>query len=286
MGGEVRLVEQVVVVGRRQRLGRDRLIIGVSPDKVRLPGERKMADRRDLTRREVMAFAGSAAMAGVAIPFVASAAPANPPVARLETKLFNFKDDISPEQAADLVAGFKISAKAAGIDAFLVGRNLNSIQFPTRFEWIYMLQIDDFAKYPQGAAYERFERAREDLASHCRAEAVCDLDRPLPARFAMAPGVKVRHVVMFNFKPEASSEARDRNVSAIVAMGKLPMVQNYIVARNAPSATGPNQMEWQVIGDYASLADFQAYVDAPVHLAIKEDFTANTSRVAFLDVEV
>jgi hypothetical protein len=112
------------------------------------------------------------------------------------------------------------------------------------------------------------------------------LDRPLPARFATAPGVKVRHVVMFNFKPDASPEARERNVSAIVAMGKLPMVQHYIVERNAPSVTGPNQMEWQVIGDYASLADYQAYVDAPVHLAIKGDFTANTSRVAFLDVEV
>jgi hypothetical protein len=245
-----------------------------------------MPDGRDWNRREVIALAGSAAMAVVAIPFGVSAAPADAPVARLETRLFNFKDDISPERAAELVAGFKGSAKAAGIDALFVGRNLNSIQFPTRFEWMYMFQIDDFANHPRSAAYERFEKAREDLASLCRAEARCDLDRPLPAGFAMAPGVKVRHVVMFNFKPEASPEARERNVSAIVQMGKLPMVRNYIVEHNAPSATGPNQMEWQVIGDYASLADFQAYANAPVHLAIKEDFTANTSRVAFLDVEV
>jgi hypothetical protein len=43
-------------------------------------------------------------------------------------------------------------------------------------------------------------------------------------------------------------------------------------------------MDWQVIGDFASMADYRAYSDAPVHLAIRDDFRAHTSRVAFLDV--
>jgi hypothetical protein len=43
-------------------------------------------------------------------------------------------------------------------------------------------------------------------------------------------------------------------------------------------------MEWQVVGDFASLADYEAYSRAPVHLAIRDDFNAHTSRVAFLDV--
>jgi hypothetical protein len=90
---------------------------------------------------------------------------------------------------------------------------------------------------------------------------------------------------MFAFKPDASAEARERNVAAIRRMGTLPMVQNYLVERASPSAAGPDQMEWQVIGDFASLADYRAYSEAPVHRAIRDDFTAHTARVAFLDVQ-
>jgi hypothetical protein len=67
-------------------------------------------------------------------------------------------------------------------------------------------------------------------------------------------------------------------------MGKLPMVQHYLVERTTAPVAGPIQMEWQVVGDFASMADYEAYSSAPIHLAIREDFTANTSRVAFLDV--
>jgi hypothetical protein len=45
-------------------------------------------------------------------------------------------------------------------------------------------------------------------------------------------------------------------------------------------------MQWQVIGDFDSLTDYQAYASAPVHLQIGPDFKAHTSRVAFLDVFV
>jgi hypothetical protein len=91
---------------------------------------------------------------------------------------------------------------------------------------------------------------------------------------------------MFDFKADASPEARARNVAAIRGMGKLPMVQHYVVERTLAAKPGPTAMEWQVIGDFASLDDYKAYSSAPVHLAIRDDFTAHTSRVAFLDVAV
>ena len=53
-----------------------------------------------------------------------------------------------------------------------------------------------------------------------------------------------------------------------------------------PSASGLDQMDWQVIGDFASMADYRAYADAPAHLDIRDDFRAHTSRVAFLDTEL
>jgi hypothetical protein len=131
-----------------------------------------------------------------------------------------------------------------------------------------------------------FAKARDELASHCRDEVHCDIDIALPPGFADLAGVKVRHTVMFDFKPDATPEARARNVDAIRGMGKLPMVRSYIVAPAATAGSDPDLMQWQVIGDFANLADYHAYSEAPVHLAIRDDFTAHTSRVAFLDVEV
>jgi hypothetical protein len=98
--------------------------------------------------------------------------------------------------------------------------------------------------------------------------------------------VKVRHTVMFDFKPEASAKDQARNVDAIRNMGKLPMVKSYRVEQSASYPSGPTQMQWQVIGDFASVDDYWAYAKASVHLAIRDDFKAHTARVAFLDVEL
>ncbi len=91
---------------------------------------------------------------------------------------------------------------------------------------------------------------------------------------------------MFNFKPDATAEARDRNTVAIRNMGKLPMVQNYLVEKNAAKITDATQTEWQVSGDFARMADYKAYSEAPVHLAIRKDFTEHSAHVTFLDVAI
>jgi hypothetical protein len=205
--------------------------------------------------------------------------------ARLQTRLFNFKSEITPDQTKAAIAQFKSRAAAAGLDGVMVGRDAIAQPFATRFEWICMAQWNA-ATLPSEPARDQFKIAGDELALLCRDQAVCDLKCPLPAGYGGAPGVKVRHTVMFSFKPEASREDRERNVNAIRGMGRLPMVQNYLVEQHMPAAAGPDQMDWQVIGDFASMADYTAYSDAPVHLAIREDFTAHTARVAFLDVEL
>jgi len=205
--------------------------------------------------------------------------------ARLDTRLFNLNDSLSVDAAAQIVETFKQAAKDAATGGLLVGRNLNDVPFATRFEWIYMIQFAPAAEADSGAL-QRFEAARDLLATHCRNKADCTLECDLPPRFAAAPGVKVRHTVMFSFKPDATAEDRARNVGAIRNMGRLPMVRSYLVQPAAPNVSGPDQMQWQVIGDFDSLADYQAYASAPVHLQIGADFKAHTSRVAFLDVFV
>jgi hypothetical protein len=233
-------------------------------------------------RRELAAGGVSAAVIGLAGNAGMAAAPVR---SRIETRLFNLNDSLSAAKTSEIIETFKRGARNSGAGGFLIGRNLIQAKFPTRFEWIYMAGFTDSDPTEAASAYKDFARKRDELAVHCRDQAVSNLDTALPPGFADAAGVKVRHTVMFNFKPDASPAARDRNVAAIRRMGKLPMVQNYVVERASPLGTGPDQMEWQVIGDFASVADYRAYSEAPVHLAIRDDFTAHTARVAFLDVE-
>jgi len=230
-------------------------------------------------RREVLTVGAAAALGALGPPSQLFAKP-NAQLPTLQTRLFNFKDDLSPDAIADVVSKLKAFKGRRGVEGFLIGRNLIPTPFPTRFEWIYMIQFDG------PAAHGAFQQAAEDLSSRCRNEAECDLGVPLPAGFAAGPGVGVRHTVMFDFKPDATPKARARNVAAIRSMGNLPMVQNYIVQKTIAFGSAPAQMEWQVIGDFATVEAYRAYSDAPVHLAIRDDFTANTSRVAFLDVKI
>jgi hypothetical protein len=239
-----------------------------------------MNSRRDILALGAGATAWWSARGRDALAQGAAKAPA-----RLETRLFNLNDAIGADAAAGVVGKFTEAAKEAATGGLLVGRNLNDVPFATRFEWIYMIQLDPAAG-PDSVPVQRFKAARDVLATHCRNQADCTLDCDLPPTFAQAPGVKVRHTVMFSFNADASAEDRARNVEAIRNMGRLPMVRSYLVQPAAPNVSGPDQMQWQVIGDFDSLADYQAYATAPVHLQISADFKAHTSRVAFLDVFV
>ncbi len=221
------------------------------------------------TRREMIALAASS---------LAPARAAAPAMSRLETRLFNFRPSVTAEDQRDILAKLAALSKDPGLGGFMVGRNIVTIPWPTRFEWMYMVQLD------APKASTRFSTLRDALAAQCSSAVTCDLHCRLPVRYADAADVKIRHTVMFDFKPRATAEARQRNIAAIRAMGKLPMVQRYLVEPSAGSVADPDQMQWQVTGDFASMADYTAYSQAPVHLAIRKDFTENTTRVTFLDV--
>jgi len=206
--------------------------------------------------------------------------------ARLVTGLLNFRDDVATERTAEIVTAMRHAARTAGAQGFMIGRNLSPQPFATRFEWIYMIQFGPAATRSADTAAALFRDQHASWAAYFRNEVTCNLDCPLPRRFASGSGVKVRHTVMFDFKADAPAEARERNVAAIRSMGDLPSVQHYLVQPSASPTADATQMQWQVIGDFASLADFRTYLEAPDHLAIRDDFTAHTSRVAFIDVEL
>jgi|GEM_PF-5666478 len=227
-----------------------------------------------LARRQVMVGGALAALTPLSRAFGATSR-------LLETRLFNLRDDADPVAVAAIVARLRALSVLPGVSGVLVGRNFVPDPFPARFEWLSMVQLDDHAE----AARREVEAARADLALLCRNQVACDLGGGFAPGFAAARGVGVRHTVMFDFRPNASPADQARNVDAIREMGRLPMVQAYHVERSALYPADPAQMQWQVIGDFASVADYRAYAAAPVHLAIRDDFNAHTSRVVFLDVK-
>jgi hypothetical protein len=239
--------------------------------------------QQTFNRRKLITLGTSALMGLAAAPALATPSQREP--VRLETCLFNFKDSVSAQDVAGAIATVKAVCTSAG-GGFLIGRNFIPTPFPARFEWICMAQFDDFSAKQSRAAYAGFQQVKDRLLDLCRNRVDCALDVALPPQYADARGVGVRHTVMFNFKADASADARERNVAAIRRMGTLPMVQNYIVERNKSYVPETATMEWQVIGDFASVEDYKAYSQAPIHLAIRDDFTAQTSRVAFLDTRV
>jgi hypothetical protein len=229
-------------------------------------------------RRQVLAGAALAAVVPLARGFAKDRAG----VRMLETRLFNLSDAADPAAVASVVARLRALAGLPGVRGVLVGRNFVPDPFPARFEWLSMVQFDESAD----AARRQYDAVRADLDLLCSNHVACDLAGPFATGFAAAPGVGVRHTVMFDFRPDASPADQARNVDAIRAMGHLPMVQAYHVERSALYPGDPAQMQWQVIGDFASVADYHAYSAAPVHLAIRDDFKAHTARVAFLDVQL
>ena len=242
-------------------------------------GQGRPMDRRALLAKGLLVSA--ATLAGVTDAW---ALPVEPTVARLETRLFNLKPDLAPDDAAAVIARFKEEAKAAAPAGFLIGQNEDKTPFPTRFEWIYMVQWPNDPTPESSGGLQSFKSAQDALAEASVDQAIGEVVGPLPARFADAFGIGVRHVVMFSFKPQATSDDRARIVEAIRAMGRNSKAKRYLVEPHAPAPTGPDQMDWEVIGDFASMADFTAYALAPAHLAMRDDFTAHVSRVAFLDV--
>ena len=236
-----------------------------------------MIDRRKLVMMGAALLGPSRALAGAAGQ-------------RLETRLFNFRDTVSPEKTSEVIAALTDVARSPEVGGFLVGRNFIPDPFATRFEWLYMIQIAPADGGDLPPAYGRFQAIAAELSALCL-DVLKDRLYTLTSAVAgtlgfYAAAVKVRHTVMFDFRPDASAGDQARNVDAIRNMGRLPMVQAYRVERSATYPSDASQMQWQVIGDFASVEDYRAYSNAPVHLAIRDDFKAHTSRVAFLDVKL
>jgi hypothetical protein len=234
-----------------------------------------------ISRRQIVAGAAAVALAPIGRAF--AMLPVLPAPALLTTRLFNFRDDVDPAAAAAVVARMRALAGTPGVNGVMVGRNFVPDPFPARFEWLSMVQF----KSGPGQEREPYEAVRADLARMCRSQVACNVHAEFADGYGSAPGVGVRHTVMFDFRPDASPTDRTRNVEAIRAMGKLPMVRSYRIEPGQQYVTDPAeiQMQWQVIADFDNVADYRGYSAAPVHLAIRDDFRAHTSRVAFLDMK-
>ena len=124
---------------------------------------------------------------------------------------------------------------------------------------------------------------------------------------------------MFNFRETVSTVTADAMLAKLKELGTLAGIAGFMVGKNLSPTPFSTRFEWiyliQFDEDRTTAAD-PAYrrfedlrneltslcrnevecdlygkfpdriADAPVHLAIRDDFTAHTSRVAFLDAKV
>src|SRR5918999_565775 len=80
----------------------------------------------------------------------------------------------------------------------------------------------------------------------------------------------LRHVVMFRWKPETTTE----HVAAVIeGLGKLPgeipEIQRYTFGEDAGINEG--NFQFAVVADFATVADYVVYRDHPVHQALIEE---------------
>jgi len=88
-------------------------------------------------------------------------------------------------------------------------------------------------------------------------------------------------------RPETTGAVTRGAVRLLAALGYAPVLEAPLPngRRADVMALGPKG-DILIVEVKSSLDDYRAYSNAPVHLAIREDFTAQTARVAFLDVQI
>lgn len=82
------------------------------------------------------------------------------------------------------------------------------------------------------------------------------------------PGL--RHVVTLTFRDDTPSERLDAIVSALRGLpDAIPEIENYEVGLDAGLAEGNATVA--IVGDFASVADYEVYRDHPAHVAVIND---------------
>jgi stress responsive alpha/beta barrel protein len=77
----------------------------------------------------------------------------------------------------------------------------------------------------------------------------------------------VRHVVMFRFASGTTEEQRARIVEELRRLpAAIPEIAAYTVGTDAGLAEG--NWDFAVVGDFASVEDWQVYRDHPAHQAV------------------
>jgi hypothetical protein len=78
-----------------------------------------------------------------------------------------------------------------------------------------------------------------------------------------------RHVVLFNWTPEATDEQKERVASELGRLpGLIPTLRSYQMGRNA--GINPGGYDFGVVADFDDLEGYLAYRDNPEHRAIIE----------------
>lgn len=100
----------------------------------------------------------------------------------------------------------------------------------------------------------------------------------------------IRHIVMFQFLPEAEGKSAMENAIAAKQRAELlpaqiPQIQSMQVVLNSKDAD-PSNFEFALICDFASIADLNTYQTHPAHVAFGKSIANLRQSRACIDYEL
>lgn len=95
----------------------------------------------------------------------------------------------------------------------------------------------------------------------------------------------IRHMVMFNWKPDTDAEIHDQVRDGFEHMRKtIPCVASMICGSDLGLADG--NFDFAMIADFASVDDWQSYRDHPEHVAFVQRFGQHALAATRIQIEI
>lgn len=95
----------------------------------------------------------------------------------------------------------------------------------------------------------------------------------------------IRHIVMFNWKPETDEDTPSKVEQGFMHM-RDTIKEVVSMQCGADLSLADGNFDYAMIADFASVEDWQAYRDHPKHIAFVQEFGALAKEAARIQIEI
>ncbi len=247
-----------------------------------------------LDRRTLLACIPAATALSV-LPSTAQAITEPASLGFRHSLLFGLKSDVTAPQREELVGAIKGLAKIPGVKELMIHKvnpsNNPEVDSTGGFQYALAVDFASQADYQAYQAHDLYKSTMRDKFTPYRGlMTTVDVDKPFwfvskDPKLASAE-VKLRHFVLFNFKPSVPEPIRYHvNATIMGATATQPTVLGFMMGKNIIPSSATSRFEWLCVADFASVADSDAYQNYPLHTDVTRDiFEPNYSECIVDDV--